>query len=470
MGAEPIETDYFVVGAGAAAMAFVDTLLSESDAKIVMVDRRHRPGGHWNDAYAFVGLHQPSAFYGVNSRELGAWTKDESGLNAGMYSLASGAEVLSYFDQVMQQRFLPSGRVAWFPMSEYSGQSDGAHCFTSLLNGDARQVIPRKALVNATHARTSVPSTHPPKYTVAAGVACVPLNRLPEIRRPHACFTVVGSGKTGMDACLWLLQNGAEPARIRWIMPRDAWLMNRAHSQPGAENFTRTIGSGVEQFEAVAAAHSISDLFSRLEEREILLRIDRNVEPTTYRCAVVSQAELAQLRRIEDIVRLGRVQALEPTRIVMERGALAADPDTLYVDCSATAIHTPPSIPIFQESCINLLMVRLCQPLFSAALIAYVESHAPDMAEKNALCVPVPSPEYPIDWLRMWAATIANATRWRQHPGLAAWLPQCRLNSLNAVMRGVKPDDVAKFALLRENGVKGAAALAKIPSLLATAE
>ena len=50
MDTSPLETDYLVIGAGAAAMAFVDTLLDESDARIVMVDRHDRPGGHWNDA------------------------------------------------------------------------------------------------------------------------------------------------------------------------------------------------------------------------------------------------------------------------------------------------------------------------------------------------------------------------------------------------------------------------------------
>jgi NAD(P)-binding Rossmann-like domain len=160
--AKPIETDYLVIGGGATAMAFVDTLLSESDAHVVMVDRNHRPGGHWNHAYSFVGLHQPSAFYGVNSRELSNWTKDEAGLNQGMFELSSGPEVLSYFDQVMRQCFLPSGRVQWFPMSNYSRGPDGAHHFKSLVNGDSRQVIPRKKLVNATHARTAVPSTHAP--------------------------------------------------------------------------------------------------------------------------------------------------------------------------------------------------------------------------------------------------------------------------------------------------------------------
>ena len=38
-----IETDYLVVGAGAAGIAFVDALIAASDADVVMVDRRHGP-------------------------------------------------------------------------------------------------------------------------------------------------------------------------------------------------------------------------------------------------------------------------------------------------------------------------------------------------------------------------------------------------------------------------------------------
>ncbi|WNC92766.1 NAD(P)/FAD-dependent oxidoreductase [Paraburkholderia sp. FT54] len=468
MDTQPIETDYLVIGAGATAMAFVDTLLGETGAHVVMIDRHHRPGGHWNNAYPFVGLHQPSAFYGVNSRELSTWTKDETGLNKGMYELASGAEVLSHFDQVMRQRFLPSGRVQWFPMSDHSARPDGTHRFKSLLNGDERQVIARKKLVNATHARTEVPSTHRPKYTVAPDVKCIPLNRLPDIQRAHACYTVVGAGKTGMDACLWLLQNGVAPSRIRWIMPRDAWLLDRANTQPGAENLERTIGGTIGQFEAITEATSIPDLFARLEQRGLLLRIDKTVEPRMYRCAIISQAELEQLRRIEDIVRLGHLQSVQSTRIMLDRGSLPADPDTLYIDCSAGAIQMPPALPVFDGDQINLLMVRWCQPVFSAALIAYVESHVIDPVEKNTLCRLVPSPEHPVDWLRMWAVTLANMASWRQNAGLNAWLSQCRLNSQNAIMRGMRPDDTAKLALLLESGAKAAAAAARLPTLLAT--
>ncbi len=70
-GKSAFEADYVVVGGGAVGMSFVDVILAESDATVIMVDRRAHPGGHWNDAYLFVRLHEPSGFYGVNSTELG---------------------------------------------------------------------------------------------------------------------------------------------------------------------------------------------------------------------------------------------------------------------------------------------------------------------------------------------------------------------------------------------------------------
>ncbi|MEO8922355.1 MAG: hypothetical protein ABI330_05940 [Caldimonas sp.] len=121
MSRPALETDYLVVGAGATAMAFVDTLLTENpQASAFIVDRHHRPGGHWNDAYPFVRLHQPSEWYGVASCELSHFSKDVAGPNAPLYGLASGAQVLAYFDRVMRERFLPSGRVQWLPMSEFN--------------------------------------------------------------------------------------------------------------------------------------------------------------------------------------------------------------------------------------------------------------------------------------------------------------------------------------------------------------
>src|SRR5512140_1644431 len=108
---ETLETDYLVVGAGAAGMAFTDALLGHSDATVTLVDRRHAPGGHWTDAYPFVRLHQPSAFYGVSSVPLGSGTVDGSGVNAGFHEQAGADELRAYYAQVMDRHFVPTGRV-----------------------------------------------------------------------------------------------------------------------------------------------------------------------------------------------------------------------------------------------------------------------------------------------------------------------------------------------------------------------
>ena len=104
-----LTTDYLIIGSGTAGMSFADQLLTDTNATIGIIDRHHMPGGHWNDAYSFVRLHQPSAFYGVGSRQLGSNRIDVSSLNRGYYELASGPEIVSYFDRLMQERFLPSG-------------------------------------------------------------------------------------------------------------------------------------------------------------------------------------------------------------------------------------------------------------------------------------------------------------------------------------------------------------------------
>jgi cation diffusion facilitator CzcD-associated flavoprotein CzcO len=238
-----LDTDYLIIGSGAVGLAFADTLLQETDACIAIVDRHGKPGGHWNDAYAFVALHQPSAFYGVNSLPLGSNRKDTIGVNQGLYELASGPEVSGYFDAVMRQRLLPSGRVSYHPLCDYLG--DGR--FVSMLSGEETQVRVARKTVDATFFGTSVPATHTPRFPVADGVNLVPPNALPQLwmkpaaQRPQR-FVIVGAGKTAMDAGVWLLGSGARPESIHWVVPRDSWLLNRLHTQPGLEFFQETLG------------------------------------------------------------------------------------------------------------------------------------------------------------------------------------------------------------------------------------
>lgn len=459
-----VEVDYLIIGAGAASMAFADTLMTESSATMAMVDRHHRPGGHWNDAYPFVRLHQPSQYYGVNSRPLGSGAKYETGLNAGYYELASGQEVLSYFDLVMQQRFIPSGRVQYFPMSELA-ETDGGGTVTSLLSGEQR-TIKAKKVVDGTYSKMQVPSTRPPAYAVGDGVSCIPLNELPRVAKAHSSYVVVGAGKTAMDACIWLLENGANPDSICWIMPRDSWILNRENFQPGPEFLARTARDLGDQVEALATAETVDDIFLKLEAAESLFRIDPSVTPEAYHCAVVSKGELEYLRRIRNVVRMGHVLEIEADRIVLEKGSVPAAADALYIDCSAAGIPTRPTLPVFEGKRITLQWVRLCQPTFSAAFIGHVEATYNDEIEKNQLCAPIPPPTVPLDWLRMMAIELNNRLRWMQNPEIAEWTATARLDPFNAQIRSLTGTETEAIEQLQRYRANYGPAMAKLQQLL----
>ena len=429
-----IEADYLVIGAGATGMAFIDTLVAETTASVVVVDRNHAPGGHWTTAYPFVRLHQPSAYYGVNSRKLGSETIDRSGFNEGYYELASGAEVCAYFDAVMQQQLLPTGRVSYFPMSEYLG--DG-HFRT--LGGQDFTVTVRRRVVDTTRVGVVVPSMRPPPYAVAGGVDCVAPNDLPKFREGRDEYVIVGAGKTAMDVCLWLLRHGIAPQRLTWIKPRDSWLLDRAAVQPGPLFAKQMFADVAAQLKAVELADSIGDLFERLAANGSLLRIDESVEPEMYRCAILSQTELAQLRRIENVVRMGHVKEIEPGRMALEGGSRATAPSALFIDCTAHGLGSREVTTVFDGDRITLQAVRTCQPVFSAAVIAHVEAAYVDDGTKNAFCRPVPLPEVPIDWLRMMLAFNRNQLQWFADPEMMAWLDTARLNILSHATAAVSP-------------------------------
>ncbi len=459
MTTKTLEADYLVIGSGAMGMAFTDVLMTETDATVVMVDRHHQPGGHWNDAYPFVRLHQPSAFYGVNSRELGSGAVDATGWNRGLYELATGSEVCAYFDQVMQQQFLPSGRVQYFPMCEVQG----ARRFRSRV-ADAAYEVRCGKVVDATYMNVMVPSIRPPAYEVAPAAHCAPLNELPRIADRFERYVIVGAGKTGMDACLFLLKSGVDADAITWIMPRDSWMLDRAHIQPpeSAEDVIR--GIFTRQLEEIGRAESVDDLFVRMDATGLLLRLDPAVTPTMYRCATVTGLELEQLRRIREVVRLGRVKRIREDRIELEQGEIATGPGTLHVDCTADGLANRPVKKVFDGDELTLQAVRTCQQVFSAALIAHVEHSYADEATKNELCAPVAHPNTALDFLRTSLENARNQARWSQDPALAEWLHRSRLDPFTPDPRTpLGGDEAARLLTL------AAAGMAKLEGFLAEA-
>jgi hypothetical protein len=458
MSARKLEADYLVVGSGAAGMAFTDSLITETDAKVVMVDRRVAPGGHWNDAYPFVRLHQPSLYYGVNSMPLGSDAIEPSGREAGMYERSSGAEIRAYYGRVMEKRLIPSGQVQFFPECDYVGD----HRVVSRLSGEILDIKVRKKLVNAAYLSPAIPANTPPPFELGAGASAISVNQLAQVTAKPERFVIIGAGKTAMDACVWLLENGVDPGDIQWIKPRESWLLNRAYAQPG-----ELVGSLLEgialQLESAARATSVDDLFARLDAAEQVRRVDQGTRPTMYRGATIADWEVDLLRRIGDVVRLGHVRRIERDRIVLDQGTIPTGPGHLHVHCAADGLPRPPPLPIFGADRITLQPVRTGLVPFNAALVAFVEAHRDDDAEKNRLCPPNPFPNSTLDWARTALIQMRADREWSKEKDISAWLEGSRLNPMRGLRSRFSDPQVQRASQrFAENVRPGIARLAEL--------
>lgn len=459
---EAIGPDYLVIGAGAMGMAFVDTILSDTSKMIAIVDRYARPSGHWTVAYPYVRLHQPSAFYGVNSKLLGSDQVDQVGWNKGLSELASRDEVCSYYDLVMRQTFLPSGRVTYYPKHEYEG--DGM--FKSILTGKAYRAGSKTCIVDATFMKVKVPSMGTPEYQVASDVQLITPNTLPSVQRQYENYTVVGAGKTGIDACLWLLANGIDPSLITWIMPRDSFYLDRSFLQPLPLFADKSLARLKAMGASIMAAYSVDDLLDRLVASQLLLRLDEIVRPTMFRCATVSLAEFEQLKKIQSIVRQGRIISIEQQKVTLQHGTYSPAPDTLFIDCSADALAKLTPIPVFQENLITLQSVRWCQQVFSAAFIAHIEATYADESTKNNLTGVVPHPNEAIDFPLVLLQSNLTGLRWNTQPATYKWLQNARLDWFGAFAPSAPGDSVAAEAHFEGIRKQSLAACEKLEGLL----
>jgi hypothetical protein len=426
MSTRTLETDYLVIGSGAAGMAFTDALIAASDAQVVMVDRRHAPGGHWQEAYPFVRLHQPSSYYGVNSLPLGAETIDRDGPNQGLYERASAPEICAYYQRAMERSLLPSGQVRYFPMCDVVGENR----FVSRASGAEYEVKVRRKIVDARYLQPAVPASSAPPFEVAEDVRCVPLHELSRMAERADGYVIIGAGKTSIDACLWLLEIGVPPSDICWIKSREAWLVNRAFVQ-GGELVGRLFEGLSLQMEAAAQAGSLAELFDRLDATGQLLRVDESVTPTMYKAATVTTRELEQLRRIERVVRLGRVRRIDRDAITLEGGTIPTSSRQLHVHCAAAGLNPAPAVPMFATDRVTLQPIRSGLIPFNAALVGFVEatrSDSVDLAEMNRLCPTNLLPNVPLDWVRGTLVGMSADYQWSKAPDIVEWLERARLN------------------------------------------
>ena len=458
-----LRTDYLVVGAGAMGMAFTDALIDHADVHVTLVDRRYAAGGHWQDAYPFVQLHQASLFYGVASTVLGSGAVQTSAPEMGLQERARRPEIEAYYDDILRRRFLGSGRVTFLGGSEY--HSDGSsHLVTSRVSGQTVRVDVRCRIVDAAYLSPTIPATTRPPFGVADDASVVPINELARLAEAPTSYVIVGAGKTATDGIVWLLANGVPPDRIVWVRPRDPWMLNRACVQPDP---AVALGLAADTMAAAADADSLDDLFLRLEAAGVMLRIDTGVVPTMAKTPTLGAWELDLLRTIENVVRLGHIRHVTRREIVLDEGLIPLAPGSLVVHCAASGLQYPPMVPLWGPDKIRLQTIRAGFPCFCAALAGYVEATRDDDRERNRLCPPNTLPDNPANWAQMQFRGSVAARRYGAEPDIAAWANGCALNP--ARMEPWQREEpavqtsAARLASVVERGLARMAELAREP-------
>jgi hypothetical protein len=390
---------------------------------------------------------------------LGQDAIDVVGTNAGFYELAGADELRAYYERVMHRHFLPTGRVRYFPGSNYVGDNR----FVSRLTGASSQIRVRRKLVDTTYLEGTIPATSPPPFAVADGVRLVTAGDITRLDTRPERFAIIGGGKTALDTCVWLLEQGVPASSIRWIRPRDAWWMSRKFQQPNT--LLPDLYRGVAiQIEAMALAESVEDLFARLETEGFFLRIDPGVEPTMFRGAVVSESELALLRQVEDVIRMGHVRAIERDSIVLDDGRVPTDERTVHVHCAARGLAHPPLRPIFEPGRVTIQPYFWGFACYQFAMLGVIEATVEGDDEKNRLCPPIHYWERNADYASAFLTTLVGDRMRFAHPKIAAWNKASRLNPTSGI--AAHRDDPRVVDARERLKRSGAAAAANLQRLI----
>jgi hypothetical protein len=202
-------------------------------------------------------------------------------------------------------------------------------------------------------------------------------------------------------------------------------MLNRSVVQPSPSVF---LGMAADTMAAASASTSLGDLFLRLEDAGIMLRVDRTFTPTMARTPTLAAWELDLLRTIENVVRMGHVRSVRPGTMCLDEGDVSIARNAVIVHCAADGLRVVPPVPIWGPEAVTLQPIRTGFPCFGAALAGYVEATRRDDGEKNRLCPPTPYSSSRAEWARMQVAGTKAAQAFGSAPDIKEWASRVPLN------------------------------------------
>lgn len=410
------EFDYLIKDTNIQSLVFADAILKAGDGRIALVDRHGSPGGHWHQLADFSRVFQPLSSFGLNGHSIKDWRPDMRG--------AHRETVLAYCAHILTHHILPSGRVSYFPKCYY--HRDGK--IESIETGQTQGVTITRRVISTAPLTQAARKSHIRCFSYSGPVAVLKPRELsshrPFIDRQYETYCILGAGRTATDAAFYLLRENVPAAQIRWVKSRESWALSTPQQTQSPAMLTAKAALSAKGLRRMSLAQTPQALCLDLERLGILLRISSDVEPQGFSQQVLTKADAAKLNSITGVIRKGHVHAISEIGMLLDEGAVPMPFRTLYIDCTGSAATKSKPSKIFQDGKIQLSDVHVCQPSFSAALIAAIELLDLPDHENNALCAPVHGSDIPTLFL----TSILNNHAWFHHGALREWLATCHLD------------------------------------------
>lgn len=370
--------DVCIVGAGISGLnaLFVASRYLSPDRKIVLVDRRSRPGGMWVDTYDYVRLHQPHPFFTAGNIE---WTLDKE-----REHLATKDEVLVHLRhclEVIKRRVRVTELFGYeFENAEEVGGTVRITCSSSesgAIEIEADRLIKAYGQAVETNAPLELSTAHarsvsPDHFDV----------RGPEMRASDAPVWIVGGGKTGMDTAHALITE--QPGReVNLVAGPGTLFMNR----------DRLFPSGVRRWRKGELMSSIfrkmARRFDGTNEAEVMGWFGDNhgVWPTpetgNFLAAILSESENETIAAgLNEVVMDHLADVVDRdggTEVVLRSGAaLPFEPGSWVINCTGSLIRGEHPYEPYTSPSGNILSIQnrsVTIPFPAAGSSAYFLTH-----------------------------------------------------------------------------------------------
>lgn len=370
------DCDLCILGAGYAALNGLSAAAKylKKGERVVVIDKGPTWGGHWNEQYDFVRLHQPYQAFTAGDLK---WRLPG---RARSY-LATRREIVDHLRSVPSQcaSHLEIEPLFRHEYREHRVRAGQVEIEAVPLAGDGIPVRVRaKRLLKGTGLNHGI---LPPFRVSSARVRSVgvadPVLQTREFIDSDSPVYVIGSGKTAMDCVLWLASHGRRPRRkVTIIIGSGMWFMTRDEMFPtGFGRYTKG-GPTTDFLRRVADrfdGQNEADVVQYLERKNLLMNVFGTA--ANFRFGILSRAEReGVLARVDEIIR-GHLVDVDGKRMIVREGGTERAFDIAdgawLINCTAH-IRELPHEPLLQD---DGLVCSTQAPLSLPGPSAYFVTH-----------------------------------------------------------------------------------------------